>query len=425
MTTVLLYDDQRARTFEPFASTRPVSEMVAGVALIRERWRLALHASSTQFIAGARHLDFDEPGARAAQGTIPSGTIIANARFAPVLPSDSSPLSPRAAACSLWRNDGRLAAVRIRTPMDIAEFEDGSMALEDLRPGTGSICDTEGWWVNDVWDFVRALPELLASDITRFARLGAGGSAPPLGPPAHAAVLGSHPVFVAPPHPSTGGNRRATVIEPHVVFDTSAGPVFVGSGSHIRAFTRIAGPCYIGEDVQVVGGDIGGSSIGDRSKVRGELSASILIGHSNKGHDGFVGHSYLGRWVNLGAGTITSNLKNTYGPVSLWTPDGVRDTGLQFLGTFFGDHVKTGIGLRLTTGTVVGAGSNLYGNTPPKTVAPFSWGDGDPYTIHRIDKFLETASRAMSRRHVSLSGQSRKHLTAVHTTRWTVDGSAT
>ena len=96
-------------------------------------------------------------------------------------------------------------------------------------------------------------------------------------------------------------------------------------------------------------------------KVRGELSNTIFLGYSNKGHDGFVGHSYLGRWVNLGAGTITSNLKNTYGTVSLWTPDGVRDTGLQFLGTLFGDHVKTGIGLRLTTGTVLGAGANVYG----------------------------------------------------------------
>ena len=132
-------------------------------------------------------------------------------------------------------------------------------------------------------------------------------------------------------------------------------------GAHIRAFTRINGPCYVGRDVNVMGGDISGCSIGDVCKVRGELSNTIFVGHSNKGHDGFVGHSYLGRWVNLGAGTITSNLKNTYGTVALWTPTGVRDTGMQFLGTLFGDHVKTGIGLRLTTGTVLGAGANVYG----------------------------------------------------------------
>ncbi|HEX3867958.1 MAG TPA: hypothetical protein VHV78_14450, partial [Gemmatimonadaceae bacterium] len=122
-----------------------------------------------------------------------------------------------------------------------------------------------------------------------------------------------------------------------------------------------------------------------------------------------------------GAGTTTSNLKNTYGPVSLWTPDGVRDTGLQFLGTFFGDHVKTGIGLRLSTGTVLGAGSNVYGAIPPRTVAPFSWGDAAPYSTHRVDKFLETASRVMARRHVSLTSQHRKHLTSVHAARWPTD----
>ena len=101
----------------------------------------------------------------------------------------------------------------------------------------------------------------------------------------------------------------------------------------------------------------------------------MFVGHANKGHDGFVGHSVLGRWVNLGAGTTTSNLKNTYGTVALWTPGGVADTGLQFLGTLFGDHVKTGIGLRLTTGCVLGAGANVVDRMPPKAVAPFAWGE--------------------------------------------------
>jgi hypothetical protein len=150
------------------------------------------------------------------------------------------------------------------------------------------------------------------------------------------------------------------------------------------------------------------------------LSNAIVLGHSNKGHDGFVGHSYLGRWVNLGAGTITSNLKNTYGAVSLWTPSGIRDTGLQFLGTLFGDHVKTGIGLRLTTGTVLGAGANVYGNMPPKVVPPFSWGDALPYATYQSDKFVETAGRMMARRHVELSARARRHLSRAHASRWSV-----
>jgi UDP-N-acetylglucosamine diphosphorylase/glucosamine-1-phosphate N-acetyltransferase len=211
------------------------------------------------------------------------------------------------------------------------------------------------------------------------------------------------------------------VVEPHVVFDTTTGPIYIGAGSHVHAFTRLVGPCYIGRNVTVMGGDISGCSIGDVCKVRGELSSTIFLGHSNKGHDGFVGHSYLGRWVNLGAGTITSNLKNTYGSVALWTPSGIRDTGLQFLGTMFGDHVKTGIGLRLTTGTVLGMGANVYGNMPPKAVAPFSWGDAPDYVVYRADKFLETAARMMSRRHVALTERAQRHLTMVHAERWTAE----
>jgi hypothetical protein len=154
------------------------------------------------------------------------------------------------------------------------------------------------------------------------------------------------------------------------------------------------------------------------------MSNTVMVGHANKGHDGFVGHSYMGRWVNLGAGTITSNLKNTYGPVSLWTPRGMRDTGMQFLGTMFGDHAKTGIGTCLTTGTVLGAGANVYGaQTPPKAVPPFAWGSAPPYDVYRLDKFLEVAERVMARRQVTLSGRARQQLAASHSARWTVEQS--
>jgi hypothetical protein len=136
-----------------------------------------------------------------------------------------------------------------------------------------------------------------------------------------------------------------------------------------------------------------------------------MLGYTNKGHTGFVGHSYLGRWVNLGAGTTTSNLKNTYGNVQMWTPSGLRDTGAQFLGTMFGDHVKTGIGTMLTTGTVLGAGANIYGGSvDSKYVPPFAWGDGEPYESYEIDKFIEVAQRMMARRDVELSDEAAKQL---------------
>jgi UDP-N-acetylglucosamine diphosphorylase/glucosamine-1-phosphate N-acetyltransferase len=163
-----------------------------------------------------------------------------------------------------------------------------------------------------------------------------------------------------------------------------------------------------------VAGEIRACSIGEICRVHGEISASVVLGHANKGHEGFVGHSYLGRWVNLGAGTTTSNLKNTYGTVSLWTPRGVRDTGAQFLGTLFGDHAKTGIGLRLTTGSVVGAGANVYDTMPPKAVPPFAWGGGAPYGTYRVDKLLDVTARAMARRKVELDGRGRELLRSAY-----------
>jgi len=413
LSSLYLYDDARARGFEPFASSRPISELVSGVATIRERWQIALQGvKSTRFLAGRRHLDFDEGSESApAGGTIPAGAIIVNARAVPAVPADVLKLGRFNAGCSVWRCAERLAGIRIGEPIAASAFEDGSLSLEDLAAGTGGIGEMKGWWLDDVWDLVRILPEQLADDLARMAqRLSTGDD----GPPAHVTVLGEKRIMVA----------EDVIIEPHVVFDTTAGPISIGRGSHIRSFTRITGPCYIGRDVTVMGGDITGCSIGDVSKVRGELSATIIVGHSNKGHDGFVGHSYIGRWVNLGAGTVTSNLKNTYGTVALWTPQGQRDTGLQFLGTLFGDHVKTGIGLRLTTGTVLGAGANVYGNMPPKVVAPFSWGDAPPYTVYHADKFVETAQRMMSRRHVELTERARRHLETMHAGRWKVSDNA-
>jgi UDP-N-acetylglucosamine diphosphorylase/glucosamine-1-phosphate N-acetyltransferase len=408
-----LYDDAQARGFEPFAMSRPISELVSGIATIRERWQTALQGvTSTHFLAGRRHADFEEwSQSVAAEHTIPVGAIVVNARVVPATPADLIKLGRFNAGCSVWRCGERLAAIRIGEPIPATAFDDGSLTLEDLSAITGGIGVINGWWLDNVWDLVRILPEQLADDLMRMAQNPQIHAA---NPPAHATVIGDNRVMVA----------EDVVIEPNVVFDTTAGAIYIGRESHIRAFSRITGPCYIGREVTVLGGDITGSSIGDVSKVRGELSATTIVGHSNKGHDGFVGHSYIGRWVNLGAGTVTSNLKNTYGTVGLWTPNGQRDTGLQFLGTLFGDHVKTGIGLRLTTGTVIGAGANVYGNMPPKVVAPFSWGDAPPYTVYHADKFVETAQRMMSRRHVNLTDRGRRHLETMHAGRWKVSDNA-
>jgi UDP-N-acetylglucosamine diphosphorylase/glucosamine-1-phosphate N-acetyltransferase len=392
---LVFYDDARARRFEPFALTRPVSELRAGALLVRERWTQATGLPVLGFM-GATHLeDFEEGGAPSSLSEAPAGSLLVNARFAPaldVLPNDAASLL----------GDGRLAAIRLARRVDAAELRNGATTLEDLEPERGRTAEVRGWWFDEVWHLLRYLGAMLGSDIPSLsAGLRALGSG-------ETTILGDHAVFV----------EEGASVEPHVCFDTTLGPVLIQRGAIVQAFTRIVGPCFVGEQSVVTSDRVAGCSIGPHCKVHGEMSATVLLGYANKGHDGFVGHSYLGRWVNLGAGTTTSNLKNTYGTVALWTPDGVRDTGLQFLGTLFGDHSKTGICLPLTTGSVIGAGANVVGRMPGKVVAPFAWGEPGRFETFRVDKFLEVAEKVMGRRSVTLGARTRRQLAASYAARW-------
>ena len=395
MSELVLYDDAVARNFEPFALTRPICEMRAGAKLLRQRWEHVLKTRASGFVSSAHLATFLEPGTPPGimpNGILRKGSIVANSRFAPVL----QPV----AAGDVWSSSGRVVAVLLEDDVPVKDLKDGRVALEDFVTG-GKRVEVTGVWIDQVWDFLVYLNHQLASDIEVLSK---GAKKAEL-----LSVKGPHSVFI----------EDGTTVEPHVFFDCSAGAVLIRRGATILANTRIAGPCVIGVESTVGVDKISGCSIGDHCKVHGELSASILLGHSNKAHDGFVGNSYFGRWVNLGAGTITSNLKNTYGNVSLWTPLGERDTGMQFVGTFFGDHAKTGIGATLTTGSVIGAGANIFGNvTAPKVVPPFAWGDEPPYSTYQLAKFLEVARRVMSRRHVELTAKQAQVLSAAHAKRW-------
>jgi UDP-N-acetylglucosamine diphosphorylase / glucose-1-phosphate thymidylyltransferase / UDP-N-acetylgalactosamine diphosphorylase / glucosamine-1-phosphate N-acetyltransferase / galactosamine-1-phosphate N-acetyltransferase len=426
---ILLYDDARARELEPFALTRPMADMTAGTLLQRDRWQAALQMPVAGTISAPHLADFDESNSSpAARGGIPAGSVIANARFVPRLSTFQPPNESGDGAPDLWLSGGRVVAVRASREIPADHFADGRRGIDDLARSGAETAMLDGWWIEQVWDLVRLLQEQLADDLAAFEKPVFGGiiAGSQFGPPPeHCIVLGKHPVLIASDRVVVGEVvMKGATIEPQVVIDASSGPVYVGAGTTVNAFTRLVGPCYVGRNSTVLGDRITGCSIGDHCKVRGEMSTTVMVGHANKGHDGFVGHSYLGRWVNLGAGTITSNLKNTYGPVSLWTRRGMMDTGMQFLGTMFGDHAKTGIGTSLTTGTVLGAGANVYGSqAPPKAVPPFAWGSAPPYEVYRLDKFLEVAERVMSRRHVTLSDRARRQLAASHRARWSVEQS--
>jgi UDP-N-acetylglucosamine diphosphorylase/glucosamine-1-phosphate N-acetyltransferase len=360
---------------------------------VRRRWERALGAEAAGFL-GAAHLarfeEFDAPPAVPPSAVLAAGSWLVNTRCAVRLAA--APAGADVLACA-----GRVAAVRLAAPLPVARVADGATALDALAPAGAEAAEVEGWWMDAPWSYIGHLQAMLTDDV--------GVLGPGVEPQAHGAVvLGTHEVYV----------EAGATVEPFVVFDTAAGPVLVRRGATVAAFTRVAGPCFVGEGATVMADRVSGCSIGELARVHGEISASVVLGHSNKAHDGFVGHSYLGRWVNLGAGTTTSNLKNTYGTVALWTPDGVQDTGLQFLGTLFGDHAKTGIGLRLTTGAVLGAGANVFDAMPPKFTPPFAWGSAAPYATYEVDRFVRVAARAMARRAVTLGAGGEAALRAAH-----------
>src|SRR5215210_1476939 len=398
MSALYFYDDVRARQFEPFALTRPGSELRAGASLIRKRWERATSLPSAGFISSPHLAQFEEgkaPPAMAPKSEIPAGSILVNTRC--VIPLDLA-----LDRFDLLMCEGAACAVRLARALPVSQFADGSIDLGAIQTSLGGR-KIPGRWMNEVWDFIATLPDQLAEDIPRRAKSLEATAL------TDATVIGSAGVFI----------EEGARIGPHVVLDATAGPILIRTGTVVAPFTHLLGPVAIGRDSQILGDRITASSIGDHCKVRGELSNSIILGHSNKGHEGFVGHSYLGRWVNLGALTTTSNLKNTYGPVQLWTPSGVRTTGQQFLGTLFGDHAKTGIGTMLSTGTVIGAGANVFGaSTPPKAVPPFAWGIAEPYETYDVTRFLIVAERAMARRQVELGDKARKQLAEAHKKRW-------
>jgi UDP-N-acetylglucosamine diphosphorylase/glucosamine-1-phosphate N-acetyltransferase len=198
---------------------------------------------------------------------------------------------------------------------------------------------------------------------------------------------------------------QTAVIAPTVVLDCEKGPIVIGAHATVRPGAIIIGPASIGEHTTVLERTLvkGGCAIGPWCKIAGELGETVIQGYSNKAHDGHLGNSWLGEWVNLGAGTANSNLLNTYGEViARATPDGPNErTGLQFFGCVLGDHVKTAISTRIMTGAVANVGVMFAATSPISgCLAPLSWITDAGVREYGIDKFESVCRTVMKRRGV-------------------------
>lgn len=200
--------------------------------------------------------------------------------------------------------------------------------------------------------------------------------------------------------------EEGAVVEASIL-NTKAGPIYIGKDAEVMEGCIIRGPLVLGDHAQLkMGAKIyGPCAFGPECRVGGEVNNSVLLGFSNKGHDGFLGNSVLGEWCNLGADTNNSNLKNTYGGVKAYSyaEDTAIDTGLQFCGLIMGDHSKSGINTMFNTGTVVGVAANVFGGGfPPKHIPSFAWGGAEGFETYDLERALGTARRVMGRRNVPL-----------------------
>jgi UDP-N-acetylglucosamine diphosphorylase/glucosamine-1-phosphate N-acetyltransferase len=221
-------------------------------------------------------------------------------------------------------------------------------------------------------------------------------------------VFGDHPVFI----------EHGAKLE-YVTLNTSNGPIYIGKNAEVMEGSLIRGPFALCENANVkLGAKIyGPTTVGPHSKVGGEVNNSILMGYSNKGHDGFLGNSVLGEWCNIGADSNTSNLKNNYAEVRLWDyqTEGFAKTGLQFCGLMMGDHSKCGINTMFNTGTVVGVSANIFGSGFPRNFVPsFSWGGSKGFVTYKTNKAYEVAEKVMERRGQTLTEQDKGILDHVY-----------
>ena len=385
MTQCVLVEPQTpGAAWAPFGGVRPIADLRVGAWRVRDRWAEALGLPITRIVAahveGFHELD-QPPVTR--DLTVRGPAVIAAAWFAPrgpvVAPAGTERLTHAGTTVA------RFVAPGEEVPTGVA-----------LR-ATGPAVELDGVTLTGAHSLVAALETLLEGDCVA-AREADRGSTPD-----GAIIIGDSRSVVS----------RGAGVEPGVVFDTRNGPIILERGSEVRSGTRLEGPCWIGAGARIVGGFIRASVIGPMCVVRGEVAGTVFNGYANKAHDGFVGHSVIGHWVNLGAGTTTSNLKNTYGPVRLAVGDDRIETGRTFLGSLIGDHAKTAIGTMLGTGTVIGAGANVFGpGAVPKYVAPFAWGANGARMAE--DAFLRVAGRVMPRRNVELTSERAESLRATY-----------
>lgn len=390
----LLFEDQQYVNFLPLAYFRPVWELRCGAKTLAEKWQetcrgeiyySARNYLKNNYLQEERTLDVLD---KTEEATWLNGRWLFDSTAA----TELSSLTSREA---LARGENLLAFKA--SPKEIAAFLDRGVLAADKVLAARKKREIPARVASFPWDLIEWNGAEIEADFKRCRPEKVGSK--------------DHPMMTYLVNPEKICLSSGVSLEPGVVLDASEGPVWIDSGAQIMAQTVIKGPAYIGRDTQIkVGAKIyPDTSIGPVCKIGGEVEGSIIQGYANKQHDGFLGHAYLGAWVNLGADTNNSDLKNNYGEIRVLLNGRELNTGRQFLGLMMGDHSKCAINTMFNTGTIVGVNCNIFGEgMPPKFVPSFSWGGAQGLATYNLEKAMAVAETVMNRRKIPFTSKYKK-----------------
>lgn len=369
---IIFFEEDRA-IFFPLTFTRPIADLRIGILTIREKWELMLGVTSStktvEYLSKKFPSKYTEKNIWINSTMCPNTTLI----------NEITQLKNQEV---LMFGDNIVAANTGKKNT----FETKSIKSYSRKETT-----TTPFQIKKITDIFSKNDQAIQDD---FNLLTKGKSSQAIS--STNTVIGNN-IFI-----EEGAKIEASVL------NSTTGPIYIGKNAEIMEGSLIRGPFALCDYATLKLGTkiYGATTIGPHSKVGGEVTNSVIIGYSNKGHDGFLGNSILGEWCNLGADTNNSNLKNNYSEVSLWDyrTEKEEKTGLQFCGLIMGDHSKCGINTMFNTGTVVGVFANIFGgNFPPKFIPSFSWGGSNGLETYRTDKAFEVAKEVMHRRSVNFT----------------------
>ncbi len=361
-----LVEDNAVPGLEPLTLTRPVFDLMLGGGTLASKIARAFGVGPGPQRRGAvvrpyleavrrqrdPHTTVNDRGWQA-RGPL----LVVNGRWVP--PADFVPPDDRVSWLGLCDDQPACALVG---PDEAVGLEPGGVdAWFERVAGRLGGHDVGGEWIERPWDVVAMNADHVVRDFVAEGKVGVSNRHL-----ATAALVGPvDRLFI----------HESARIDPYTVFDTTNGPITVAAGAWVQPFTRVEGPSYIGRNTQLFRANLrGGVTIGPVCRVGGEVEATIVHGHSNKYHEGFLGHAYVGEWVNLGAITSNSDLRNDYGEVHVPLGGDPVPTGMAKVGCFIGDHTRTGLGSMLNTGTAIGVMCNVLPAGPllPKHVPSFT-----------------------------------------------------